>query len=47
MVVDDVQDGSRADDAGLRRGDVIQQDNRQLVNNVEEFERAISKSIAA
>jgi serine protease Do len=44
VVVDDVQDGSRADDAGLRRGDVIQQVNRQPVNNVAEFERAMRQA---
>jgi serine protease Do len=44
VVVDDVQDGSRADDAGLLRGDVIQQVNRQPVNNVAEFERAMRQA---
>jgi serine protease Do len=44
VVVDDVQDGSRADEAGLRRGDVIQQVNRQPVNNVVEFERAMRQA---
>src|SRR5262245_55972681 len=44
VVVTGVQDGSRADDAGLRRGDVIQQVNRQPVNNVAEFERAIKQA---
>jgi serine protease Do len=44
VVVTGVQDGSRADDAGLRRGDVIQQVNRQRVNNVAEFERAMKQA---
>ncbi len=44
VVVTGVQDGSRADDAGLRRGDVIQQVNRQPVNNVGEFQRAMKQA---
>jgi len=44
VVVTGVQDGSRADDAGLRRGDVIQQVNRRPVNNVAEFEREMKKA---
>jgi serine protease Do len=44
VVVTGVQDGSRADDAGLRRGDVIQQVNRQPVNNVAEFGRAMKQA---
>jgi serine protease Do len=44
VVVTGVQGGSRADDAGLRRGDVIQQVNRQPVNNVAEFERAMKQA---
>jgi serine protease Do len=44
VVVTDVQNGSRADDAGLRRGDVIQQVNRQQVKNVAEFERAMKQA---
>jgi serine protease Do len=44
VVVTGVQDGSRADDAGLRRGDVIQQVNRQPVNNVAEFQRAMKQA---
>ena len=44
VVVTGVQDGSRADDAGLRRGDVIQQVNRQPINNVAEFERAMKQA---
>lgn len=43
VVVAEVQDGSRADDAGLRRGDLIQQVNRQPVDNVAEFERLMKQ----
>jgi S1-C subfamily serine protease len=39
-----VEDGSRADDAGLRSGDVIQQVNRQSVKNVAEFESAMKQA---
>lgn len=44
VVVTDVQDGSRADEAGLRQGDVIQQVSRQAVTNVAEFERAMKQA---
>lgn len=44
VVVTDVQDGSRADDAGLRQGDVIQQVSRQPVANVSDFERAMKQT---
>src|SRR5262245_32013549 len=44
VVVDDVQDGSPAAGAGLRQGDVIQQVNRQPVNNAAEFERAMRQA---
>ncbi|MBS1788869.1 MAG: DegQ family serine endoprotease [Acidobacteria bacterium] len=44
VVVTDVQDGSRADEAGLRQGDVIQQVSRQPVTNVSEFERAMKQA---
>ncbi len=44
VVVTRVEDGSRADDAGLRRGDVIQQVNRQTVKNAAEFERAMKQA---
>ena len=44
VVVTEVQDGSRADEAGLQRGDVIQQINRQAVNNATEFERLMKQS---
>lgn len=44
VVVNGVQNGSRADDAGLRRGDLIQQVNRQPVNNAADFERAMKQT---
>jgi serine protease Do len=44
VVVTDVQDGSRADDAGLRPGDLIQQVNRQAINTAADFERAMKQS---
>ncbi|MCG3162344.1 MAG: Periplasmic pH-dependent serine endoprotease DegQ [Acidobacteria bacterium] len=44
VIVTDVQDGSRADDAGLRRGDVIQQVNRKPVSNTAEFDRAMKQA---
>jgi serine protease Do len=44
VVVTDINPSSRAADAGLRRGDVIQEVNHQQVSNVSDFERALSKS---
>lgn len=44
VVVTDVADGSRAGDAGLRRGDVIEQVNRRPVKNAAEFEQAMKQS---
>ncbi len=41
VVVTDVQPGSLAAEAGLRRGDVIQEVNRKPVATVEEFQRAV------
>jgi membrane-associated protease RseP (regulator of RpoE activity) len=41
VVVSDVQAGSAAAEAGLRRGDVIQEVNRQTVASVAEFDRAV------
>ena len=39
VVVTDVPDGSPAADAGLQRGDVIEQINRQPVNSVSDYQR--------
>jgi serine protease Do len=44
VVVSRVQPGSAAAEVGLRRGDVIQEVNRQPVNNVADFERAVRRA---
>jgi serine protease Do len=44
VVVDEVSPSSRAADAGLQAGDVIQQVNHQPVANVKDFGRAVGKS---
>jgi flagellar biosynthesis protein FlhG len=44
LVVQDVQDDSRAADAGIRPGDVIQEVNREPVQNIEEFRAAVARS---
>ena len=44
VLVDQVDSGSRAAEAGLQRGDVIQQVNRKPVTNVNEFKQAMSGS---
>jgi serine protease Do len=44
VVVAEVNPSSRAADAGLQTGDVIQQVNRQPVANVKDFGRAVGKS---
>jgi serine protease Do len=44
VVVDEVNPGSRAAEAGLRPGDVIQQVNHQPVGNVKEYSQAVSAS---
>ncbi|MCS6805357.1 MAG: DegQ family serine endoprotease [Acidobacteriota bacterium] len=44
VVIVDVEPGSTAADAGLQRGDVIQEVNRQPVTTVREFERAVDQA---
>jgi serine protease Do len=44
VVVTDVGASSAAADAGLRRGDVIQEVNRKPVNNTSDFEHALAGS---
>jgi serine protease Do len=44
VVVTSVDPSSEAAQAGLRRGDVIQEVNRQPVKNTAEFERAVRSS---
>jgi serine protease Do len=43
VVVTEVTDGSPASDAGLQRGDVIEQVNRESVNSVADYERLVSQ----
>jgi serine protease Do len=44
VVVTDIDPASKMADSGLQKGDVIQQVNHQPVNNVSEFQSAISKA---
>jgi serine protease Do len=44
VVVTNVSPSSEAAEAGLRRGDVIQEVNRKAVKNISEFERAVGSS---
>ena len=44
VVVEKVNPSSRAAEAGLERGDVIQQVNHKPVTNVKEFNRAVGDS---
>jgi serine protease Do len=44
VVVTDVASGSPAENAGIQPGDVIREANRVSVNNVKEFEAALTKS---
>jgi serine protease Do len=44
VVVTSVPDGSPAADAGLQRGDVIEQINRQSVNSVSDYQRLITQA---
>jgi serine protease Do len=44
VVVTEVEPGSRAAESGLKRGDVIQEVNRQAVKNTSDFERAVRNS---
>jgi serine protease Do len=44
VVVDQVDPASRAADAGLQPGDVIQQVNHQSISNVKEYSQAVSAS---
>jgi serine protease Do len=43
VVVSDVEEGSAADEAGLRRGDVIEEVNRKPVHNMDEYNRAVNE----
>jgi serine protease Do len=44
VVVVDVESESAADDAGLQRGDVIQEVNHKPITNVSDFERAVDQA---
>jgi Do/DeqQ family serine protease len=44
VVIANVQEGSKAEDAGLQRGDVILQINRQTVNSLEDVKTSLAKS---
>jgi len=44
VVVTDVNPGSRAEEGGLRRGDVIQEVDRKPISTPEQFQRAIQQS---
>ena len=44
VVVSDIDPASKVADSGLRRGDVIQEVNRQPVKNVSEFQGAVKKA---
>jgi serine protease Do len=44
VVVTDVPDSSPAADAGLQRGDVIEQINRQPVNSVSDYQRLVAEA---
>jgi len=44
VVVTDISPSSPAADSGLRKGDVIQEVNRQSVKNVSEFQEAVRKA---
>jgi serine protease Do len=44
VVVTDVPDASPAAEAGLQRGDVIEQVNRQSVNSIADYQRLIRQA---
>ena len=43
VVVSGVESGSAADDAGIRRGDVVLEVNRQVVEDVDDYKAALKK----
>jgi serine protease Do len=44
IIVADVEPGSNAEEAGLRRGDIIQEVNRRPVTNVDQFRNAVESA---
>lgn len=43
VIVVDVEPGSPADESGLRRGDLIKEVNRQEINNLSDYDKALSQ----
>jgi len=44
VVVTEVEPGSAADDAGLQRGDVVQEINRKAISSVDDFQSAVRQA---
>jgi len=44
VVISDIDEGSPAEEAGLRRGDIIKEINRKAVGNMNEFRREMGKA---
>jgi Do/DeqQ family serine protease len=44
IVIDDIQPGSPADDADLKRGDVIEEINQTAISKVDEFQNALTRA---
>jgi serine protease Do len=44
VVLDDVQPGGAAEEAGLQRGDVIEEIDRKAVANVDGFQKAVRQA---
>src|SRR5205814_8752991 len=44
IVINDVQPGSRAQEAGLQRGDVIEEINRKPATSVDEFKSTVQRA---
>lgn len=44
VVISGVENGSEAEDSGLRRGDIIKEVNRKLVDNMKEFKKEMGKA---
>jgi serine protease Do len=45
VVVTDLEDGSPADEAGIKRGDIIKEVNKQPVKNMKAYNLAIKKAL--